>query len=109
VILLHDTPDTARALPELVRRLKAQGYRFVTVTQMLARLPRPVFLASNAGTVDWEETAPAVEPPRRRRARQGGAPQDRQEKSTPSRSVVDVPTWDGPRDKAVDDPETEAV
>ncbi|MCH8979994.1 MAG: polysaccharide deacetylase family protein, partial [Armatimonadetes bacterium] len=71
VILLHDSPDTALALPTILRRLTEQGYRFVTTTQMLSRLPRPVVLATNAGTVlIAESTEPEVEPavnaPRRR-------------------------------------------
>lgn len=96
VILLHDSPDTARALPELIRRLKADGYRFVTVTQMLARLPRPVFLASNANTVDWEETVPEVEKPkvRKRQRRNEPVAEPESRRSAP----VDVPTWDGPGD-----------
>jgi hypothetical protein len=96
VILLHDSPDTAKALPELIRRLKADGYRFVTVTQMLARLPRPVFLASNANTVDWEETVPEVEKPkaRRRVRRKEHVAEPESRRSAP----VDVPTWDGPVD-----------
>lgn len=48
VILLHGHPDTVQALPEIVRNLRAKGYRFVTVSQMLARLPRPVYVKTNA-------------------------------------------------------------
>lgn len=48
VILLHAHPDTAKALPEILSRLKADGYRFVTVSQMLGRLPRPVYVKTNS-------------------------------------------------------------
>lgn len=71
VILLHDSPDTAQALPTILQRLKDEGYRFVTTTQMLSRLPRPVVLASNAGTVLVAENVepeekPIAHTPRRR-------------------------------------------
>jgi len=51
VILLHDCPETARALPEIIAGLKGRGYRFVTTSRMLARLPRPVYVESNAFSV----------------------------------------------------------
>ena len=39
IILLHQTsPETLAALPAILDGLKARGYRFVTVSQMLARL-----------------------------------------------------------------------
>lgn len=39
IILLHqDTPATVAALPAIVDGLRAQGFQFVTVTQMLQRL-----------------------------------------------------------------------
>lgn len=39
IILLHqDTPATVAALPAIIDGLRAQGYRFVTVSQMLTRL-----------------------------------------------------------------------
>jgi peptidoglycan/xylan/chitin deacetylase (PgdA/CDA1 family) len=104
VILLHDTAATAAALRLLVRRLKQDGYRFVTVTQMLARLPRPVFLVSNAGTVSVEEPEPVVVRPatsgERRRA-----PGSINLNSSPRTPLTDVPTWDGPI-KERDDSET---
>jgi peptidoglycan-N-acetylglucosamine deacetylase len=102
VILLHDSPDTARALPELVRRLKADGYRFVTVTQMLARLPRPVFLASNAGAVNWKETLPPIEERPAARAKRPQRRSSAQKPPTSAKPAVDVPTWDGPKDDVVD-------
>ncbi len=48
VILLHNHPDTAKALPGILQKLVAKGYRFVTVSQMLGRLPRPVYVKTNA-------------------------------------------------------------
>lgn len=39
IILLHDYPGTARALPEIVRELKERGYSMVTIPQMIAHLP----------------------------------------------------------------------
>ncbi len=48
VILLHAHPDTIRALPDILAGLKARGFRFVRVSQMLARLPRPVYVRTNA-------------------------------------------------------------
>ena len=39
IILLHqDTAATVAALPAIIDGLRAQGYRFVTVSQMLDRL-----------------------------------------------------------------------
>jgi peptidoglycan/xylan/chitin deacetylase (PgdA/CDA1 family) len=39
IILLHvmHGPDSLAAVPEIVNRLRAQGYRFVTVSELLAR------------------------------------------------------------------------
>ena len=104
VILLHDTAATAAALRLLVRRLKQDGYRFVTVTQMLARLPRPVFLVSNAGMVSVEEPEPVtVRPaPNGERRREPGSINLNSGPRTP---LTDVPTWDGP---IKDQDETEA-
>lgn len=103
VILLHDSPDTAKALPELISRLKADGYRFVTVTQMLSRLPRPVFLASNAYGVDWEAIAPPVEKKPASGVKRPAPKKKRSPQPETRTSPVDVPTWDGPRDDVVDE------
>ena len=54
IILLHqDTPATVSALPAIIDGLRAQGYRFVTISQMLARLharlptpPAPINLSN---------------------------------------------------------------
>lgn len=61
VILLHLQPDTAKALPVILDTLKSRGYRFVTVSQMMGRLPRPVIVKSNA----WDNRiSEPVSPPR---------------------------------------------
>jgi peptidoglycan/xylan/chitin deacetylase (PgdA/CDA1 family) len=39
ILLLHDYPATVQALPTILRQLKAQGYRFVTISEMIAHLP----------------------------------------------------------------------
>lgn len=71
VVLLHDHPDTAVALPRILDALEAKGYRFVTVSQMLARLPRPVQVKTNAYAVEWNdilrptESAPVASKSRR--------------------------------------------
>lgn len=48
VILLHNHPDTLAALPTILDSLSQKGYRFVTVSQMLGRLERPVVVKTNA-------------------------------------------------------------
>ena len=47
IILLHDNPVTVSAIPEIVARARAQGYRFVTTAEMLASLPEPVRIVAN--------------------------------------------------------------
>lgn len=42
IILLHDYPATAKALPRILENLKTRGYRCVTISEMLAHLPEPV-------------------------------------------------------------------
>ena len=45
IILLHDdNENTVQAMPTLIADLKKAGYRFVTVSQLLADLPHPVIL-----------------------------------------------------------------
>jgi peptidoglycan-N-acetylglucosamine deacetylase len=39
IILLHDYPPTAAALPGILADLRAQGYRCVTISEMIAHLP----------------------------------------------------------------------
>lgn len=42
IILLHDYPTTAEALPAILDALRARGLRCVTVSEMLSHLPEPV-------------------------------------------------------------------
>lgn len=49
IILLHDAPGTAEALPQLLTEIKARGYRPVMVSELLAHLGHPVTVATNAG------------------------------------------------------------
>ncbi|HWA82973.1 MAG TPA: polysaccharide deacetylase family protein, partial [Fimbriimonadaceae bacterium] len=49
IILLHDSPETADALPQILEGLKLKGFAVKDVSQMLAELPKPVFVRSNAG------------------------------------------------------------
>lgn len=39
ILLLHDYPATAQALPEILDTLTKQGYRFVTLEEMIQHLP----------------------------------------------------------------------
>lgn len=49
IILLHDDrPSTVTAMPRLLAALKRQGYRFVTVSEMLSHLPKPVAVHTDA-------------------------------------------------------------
>ncbi len=42
ILLLHDDfPATAQALPRILTTLRERGYRFVTISEMLAHLPSP--------------------------------------------------------------------
>jgi peptidoglycan/xylan/chitin deacetylase (PgdA/CDA1 family) len=49
IILLHENYETAEALPTILKGLIDRGYEIKTVTQMLADLPTPVIVESNAG------------------------------------------------------------
>lgn len=49
IILLHDNPDTAAALPIILDKLKADGYKSLSATEMMARLNPPVKVPTNAG------------------------------------------------------------
>jgi peptidoglycan-N-acetylglucosamine deacetylase len=43
IILLHDErQETVEALPRIIAELRRQGYRFVTVGELLSHLPKPV-------------------------------------------------------------------
>lgn len=41
ILLLHDYPDTARALPAILKGLAQRGFRVVTISQMIEHLPNP--------------------------------------------------------------------
>jgi peptidoglycan-N-acetylmuramic acid deacetylase len=47
IILLHDNPVTAQALPTIIQQCKAQGYVFRTCTEFLEELPHPVEVVAN--------------------------------------------------------------
>jgi peptidoglycan/xylan/chitin deacetylase (PgdA/CDA1 family) len=47
IILLHENTATALALPRIITRLEADGYRFVPISKMLRDLPRPVSVVVN--------------------------------------------------------------
>lgn len=49
IILLHDAPGTEEALPEILSEVKAQGYKLVKVSTLLAHLQTPVIANTNAG------------------------------------------------------------
>lgn len=49
IILLHDDRSaTVTAMPRILSELKRQGYKFVSISEMLAHLPKPVMVESNA-------------------------------------------------------------
>lgn len=47
IILLHDNPVTVSAIPDIVARARAQGYRFVTTAELMASLPEPIKIVAN--------------------------------------------------------------
>lgn len=54
IILLHDRyPGTVEALPRILDEATRRGYRFVTISEMLARLPNPVRVEANP-RAEWE-------------------------------------------------------
>lgn len=65
IILLHDNPVTAAALPTIVDNLKRQGYGFLTVTEMMAELKKPVHVVANPVATDkyaFQKMPPVVPP-----------------------------------------------
>jgi peptidoglycan/xylan/chitin deacetylase (PgdA/CDA1 family) len=54
---VHDAKDTAEALPHIIRALRKEGYTFVTISEMLAHLPNPVAVQTNAGPLKPKELA----------------------------------------------------
>jgi peptidoglycan/xylan/chitin deacetylase (PgdA/CDA1 family) len=104
VVLLHAHPSTAKALPRILETLKERGYRFVTVSQMLSRLPRPVYVKTNAYGAAARVAAKnmAVKPapargtrPKRVAAIKGptASPVRRSVPSKTAPQGVDAPTW----------------
>lgn len=49
IILLHDNPYTVAALPGILAKVKAEGYKTETISEMLGELPTPVKVSTNAG------------------------------------------------------------
>ena len=47
IILLHDQQLTADALPQIISRLRQEGFRFVTCSQALVQIDHPVYLVAN--------------------------------------------------------------
>ena len=109
VILLHNHPDTLKAMPEILDGLTKRGYRFVTVSQMLGRLPRPVYVRTNSfaplSPLPETTTAPKSEAIAKTTKPKPNRPNRRPLPDAPKRtlsetrqerpSVVDVPTWQG--------------
>lgn len=59
ILLLHDYPGTASALPQILDTLKARGYRCVTASELLAHLPeRPGNAAKEFLKAQENEDAP---------------------------------------------------
>jgi len=68
IILLHDDRmSTVMALPRIIDGLRAEGYKFVTVSEMLAHLPKPVLVATNADPIGGRRLV-ANNPTNRRQA-----------------------------------------
>lgn len=47
IILLHENPIVAAALPGLIHRLQSDGYSFVSIRELLEELPQPVTIDPN--------------------------------------------------------------
>lgn len=97
VILLHGHPDTLAALPTILEELDRRGYRYVTVSQMLGRLERPVVVKTNAygaapQAVVVKPKASVARAPRKATRRIEAKAQVKP--GTPAApSSVDVPSW----------------
>jgi len=51
IILLHDDlPATVAALPRILTALERDGFRCVTVSEMMRNLPHPVIVAEEPGS-----------------------------------------------------------
>lgn len=71
ILLLHDYPHTADALPKIIQALQQKGYRFVTVSEMIAHLPERL-QASAEQFLEQHDDAP-----RQKTARLPGLPVSR--------------------------------
>jgi len=96
VVLLHGHPDTLAALPTILEGLHEKGYRFVTVSQMLGRLERPVYVKTNAyGAIP--EAKPVAKPVARIARKVSKPSANRANAQMPANaappSAVDVPSW----------------
>lgn len=47
ILLLHNTPQTAEALPDVLAELRVMGYKVVSVRELLADLPQPIQIPLN--------------------------------------------------------------
>jgi peptidoglycan-N-acetylglucosamine deacetylase len=47
ILLLHNTPQTAEALPDVLAELRVMGYEVVSVRELLSYLPRPIQIPLN--------------------------------------------------------------
>lgn len=56
IILLHDYPKPALALPHIIEALQAQGYRFVTISEMIAHLPDRQRIAAEQFLLEHADT-----------------------------------------------------
>ena len=58
IVLLHDNPVTAEALPTIVAQCLQQGYTFKSCSEFLRDLPHPVVVVANPKCVLAVKTAP---------------------------------------------------
>lgn len=69
IILLHDEREsTPNALPQIIKALKAEGYRFVTITEMLAHLRKRAVVSPPSENQPGVRRKTAIEPAPRRQA-----------------------------------------
>jgi peptidoglycan/xylan/chitin deacetylase (PgdA/CDA1 family) len=58
IILLHDNPATARALPDILLGLKNRGFAVKTVGEMLRDLPEPVEIKTVGRLGEYKDERP---------------------------------------------------
>lgn len=56
IILLHDNPVTAEALGPMIDAVRAQGYEFESVADMMKHLPNPVYVDVNPAATNMVAT-----------------------------------------------------